>query len=167
MRYSWIRSFVQQTLRWSDQEFNDWLHGGWSSQFSLRDLLLAFIPIALIALPLGHFVRRQGLPRTVPVSGTVTLDGVPIDGVGVVFRPTTPNGLLASGETNTAGSFQLRTEVVRQQRVVIPGAVVGSYVVFVVPDWHHTPEQFRTNSSPKTEITKTGPNNFAFKFTSP
>jgi hypothetical protein len=46
--------------------------------------------------------------RTVPVSGIVTLDGVPANGVIVAFYPVvTPAESYASDITNSAGKFRL------------------------------------------------------------
>jgi len=45
---------------------------------------------------------------TAPVSGTVTLDGNPIEGAGVMFSPIKP-GPIAMGTTDVAGHFVLAT----------------------------------------------------------
>jgi hypothetical protein len=37
-------------------------------QFGLRALLLAFVPVAIVALPVGWYVRRPKPPVPVPVS---------------------------------------------------------------------------------------------------
>jgi hypothetical protein len=46
---------------------------------------------------------------TVKVSGTVTLDGKPIDGVTVMFLPTAEWAMQSSGQTVADGSFVLST----------------------------------------------------------
>lgn len=48
-------------------------------------------------------------PTMVPVTGTVTLDGAPVAGVGVMFAPATA-GRPAQGTTDATGKFQLTTE---------------------------------------------------------
>ena len=53
---------------------------------------------------------------TVPVSGTVTLDGNSISGVTVSFAPTGTEGREAYGTTDAGGQFVL----------TVPGAPVGS-----------------------------------------
>ncbi|MHB0957176.1 MAG: carboxypeptidase-like regulatory domain-containing protein [Pirellulaceae bacterium] len=90
---------------------------GWSS-FAL---LLA---PALIAL------SGCGGSGQVPVTGTVTLDGAPLEGAAVFFVPvvddTQPQSkqTRANGQTDASGNFTLGT-------VAGPGAVPGSYKVGV------------------------------------
>lgn len=50
----------------------------------------------------------SGLPGTVPVSGTVTLDGTPVEGAAVLFQPDTP-GPAARAVTDASGNFALST----------------------------------------------------------
>lgn len=62
---------------------------------------------------------------TVPVSGTVTLDGAPVEGANVVFAPTSGGGSAASGVTDASGHYKLTT--------LDPGdgAMPGSYSVMI------------------------------------
>ena len=60
----------------------------------------------------------------IPVTGTVTLDGKPVDDVAVLFAPAA-KGPAASGTTDAGGKFQLMT-------VNDPGAVPGEYNVRLV-----------------------------------
>lgn len=62
-------------------------------------------------------------PQIVPVSGTVTLDGNPIDKAGVMFIPDT--GRPATGVTDPQGHFTLTTAPDGN------GAEVGKYQVTV------------------------------------
>lgn len=62
---------------------------------------------------------------TVPISGTVTLDGAPVEGVSVVFAPTGGGGMAASGKTDSSGHYKLTT------RDPDDGAMAGSYVVML------------------------------------
>ncbi len=66
-------------------------------------------------------------PAVTVVSGTVLLDGEPLDGASVVFHPTSPSGLAGSGKTTTDGTFGLTTFR------ATPGAGVapGEYVVTI------------------------------------
>jgi hypothetical protein len=66
------------------------------------------------------------LPKTVPASGVVTLDGKPVDGAQVVLIPTnegTTTG--AFGTTNASGHFSLRAFEEKD------GAIPGDYKVQV------------------------------------
>lgn len=49
--------------------------------------------------------------RLYPVSGTVTLDGEPVEGAQVIFQPedAAQQALMAIAETDTAGRFSLAT----------------------------------------------------------
>lgn len=68
---------------------------------------------------------EQNSLDTVPVSGTVRLDGAPVDGAKVVFAPTSGGGSAASGVTDASGHYELTT--------LDPGdgALAGSYVVMI------------------------------------
>lgn len=50
----------------------------------------------------------SGKPATVPVTGTVTLDGNPLEGASVTFTPA-EGGRLATGKTDASGNFTLMT----------------------------------------------------------
>ncbi len=63
-------------------------------------------------------------PTTVPVDGTVTLDGEPLEGASVVFTPE-GEGKVAVGTTDSAGKFTLTTYTPGD------GAVVGTHKVTV------------------------------------
>jgi hypothetical protein len=69
-------------------------------------------------------------PKTAPVSGTVTLAGKPLADVGVTFLPE-GKGPSASGNTDAAGNFTLRTNKpgdgapLGKHRVVIGNAQEG------------------------------------------
>jgi hypothetical protein len=62
---------------------------------------------------------------TVPISGTVKLDGQPVEGASVVFAPSGGGGQAASGVTDSSGKYELTT--------VDPndGALPGSYIVMI------------------------------------
>jgi hypothetical protein len=44
-----------------------------------------------------------------PVSGTITVDGKPVEGARVVFTPETVDATLAAGRTDAQGRYTLRT----------------------------------------------------------
>lgn len=67
-------------------------------------------------------------PSTVPVTGTVMLDGKPVEGATVNFLSEGTN-IAASGKTNAEGKFAMKTIV---GSTSVDGAVVGSHGVSVV-----------------------------------
>jgi hypothetical protein len=78
--------------------------------------------VAAVAIGCGS--EDGNLPRTVPVSGLVTLDGVPVDGAQVIFVPDA-SGTGAYGSTDSAGKFALRISEKKD------GAIPGNYKVQV------------------------------------
>ncbi|HVX16196.1 MAG TPA: DUF6795 domain-containing protein [Pirellulales bacterium] len=74
--------------------------------------------------------RGPALPPTTPVSGTVTLDGKPLEGATVMFVPKDrEKGTAANGKTDAAGKFELTTFVAGSTQA--KGALAGDYVVTV------------------------------------
>lgn len=65
------------------------------------------------------------LPKTVPASGVVTLDGKPVDGAQVILVPAAEGTTGAFGVTDSSGRFSLRAY---DQK---PGAIPGEYKVRV------------------------------------
>ena len=103
-----------------------------STQYSGSDSYhasAACIPILLLAIAvlsmfgcgpsLGH------LPKTVPASGIVTLDGQPVDGAQVVIVPAAEGTTGATGVTDANGRFSLRAFNEKD------GAIPGEYKVQV------------------------------------
>jgi hypothetical protein len=62
-------------------------------------------------------------PATVPVNGTLTIDGTPANNVTITLVPSDPGLEAAAGQVNN-GTFQLYTGVQG-----VPGAVPGKYKV--------------------------------------
>ncbi len=79
---------------------------------------------AFLALPMLVGCGPEGLP-TVPVEGTVTVDGSPMEGVTVMFSPSDGSGRAASARTDAEGHYVLTTEINGD------GALVGSYKVAI------------------------------------
>ena len=80
--------------------------------------------LAIICLlaTLGCGSKGSHLPKTVPASGVVTLDGKPVDGAQVVLVPPPGGGTTgASGVTDSSGRFSLRAYVDKD------GAIPGTY----------------------------------------
>ena len=63
-------------------------------------------------------------PAVTAVSGTVLLDGEPLDGASVVFHPTSSSGLGGSGKTSADGTFGLTTFRATPGAGVVPGEYV-------------------------------------------
>lgn len=61
---------------------------------------------AILALPALCLAGCSDGLNLVPVTGTVTLDGLPLEGASVVFRPE--QGRLSSGKTDAEGRYTLR-----------------------------------------------------------
>ncbi len=70
-------------------------------------LVLRILPVCICVTLLiaGCGPRR---PKTVPVTGVVTLDGKPVQGASVMFSPE-GEGRPAMGETDQEGKFSLKT----------------------------------------------------------
>ena len=81
---------------------------------------LAFLSMGL-ALLVGCGGSGLG---TIPVSGKITVDGQPMEGVMVVFNPG-DGGRAAAGRTDAQGIYKLTTEIAGD------GALPGSYKVAV------------------------------------
>ncbi|MEM7782572.1 MAG: hypothetical protein AAF623_04400 [Planctomycetota bacterium] len=66
-------------------------------------------------------------PRTFPVSGIVTLDGVPLKGVAVMFQPE-QGGSFGIGISDSAGRFKITTFELDD------GAIPGNHGVIIQKD---------------------------------
>lgn len=86
-------------------------------------LLCVVLPLLLTSL--GCNSQGGNLPRTVPASGTVTLDGKPVDGAQVILVPANEGTTGAFGVSDSGGRFSLRAY---EQK---PGAIPGEYKVQV------------------------------------
>lgn len=91
---------------------------------------------ALTLLLFGLFLIGCGGPTLAPVSGTVTLDGKPVDGIRVTFEPivgesdvTDEEYYTSFGITDEAGHYDMQTEVEDKLKT---GAVVGRSAVRLV-----------------------------------
>src|SRR6478609_9449690 len=90
----------------------------------LRNRSLIWYLASLSAL-LGCSSSGANLPKTVPASGVVTLDGKPVDGAQVVLVPAAEGKTGAFGVTNSSGRFSLRAYEEKD------GAIPGEYKVQV------------------------------------
>lgn len=70
----------------------------------------------------------ERLPETYPVTGVVTLDGSPAEGVTVSLRPIGQEGAGATTTTGSNGEFRPETAFLAG-RVYKPGMLPGEYAV--------------------------------------
>jgi len=87
---------------------------------------LVWLPVLLAALTFAG-CGASG-PETAPVSGTVTLDGSPVDGAAVVFVPA-GGGRPASATTDPSGNFTLEANVGRNAVTVSKTKPIGDVPV--------------------------------------
>jgi hypothetical protein len=86
---------------------------------------VVFCANLLAALALVPFILGCGGPRPVKVSGTVTLNGQPVEGAMVQFVPVKDGGRPATGLTTADGGFNLTTIENHD------GALPGDYKVVI------------------------------------
>jgi hypothetical protein len=131
-------------------------------QFRLRTLLLVVVPVAVIALAVGWHLRQPEPLGSIPVSGSVTLDGAPLDGAMITFAVADRRGREAIGKTDTVGRFELRTPIpgLPAAKGVLPGAYMVTAEKFVTGFRNTTPIMVLI-------IADAGPQNFSFNLTMP
>lgn len=88
---------------------------------SLRVFLALFLG-GILCLAILPGCAPQG-PVTVPVTGTVTLDGEPVEGATVGFRPA--EGTPGTGTTDASGEFTLNASPGQNGVTVYKSEVVG------------------------------------------
>lgn len=145
----------------------------------MRFLVSLFVPGIIAAMGCG---AKPGLKGGVPVTGTVTYQGQPVEGATVVFRSDV-GMTAAAGRTDATGHFQLASQTVGD------GAMPGSYHVGVskvdvvagtitaeeaakkfskgpqpdAPPSDLLPEKYKLDHSELTaDVTVGGPNSFTF-----
>jgi len=95
-----------------------------SFEFSAFRVVVYVVALGLLA-PFGCSSKGSNLPKTVPASGVVTLDGKPVDGAQVVLIPAAEGTTGATGVTDSSGRFSLRAYPEKD------GAIPGEYKVQV------------------------------------
>jgi len=86
---------------------------------------LGVVVAVLLGFGPGCGGRATDAPKTVPVTGTVTFKGQPLEGATVAFSPKTTGLRSAIGTTDAAGHFKLTT------LYPADGAMPGSYTVAI------------------------------------
>ncbi|MEP3478751.1 MAG: carboxypeptidase-like regulatory domain-containing protein [Fuerstiella sp.] len=95
---------------------------------SLKNYLV-LLTLFSVGCGAGEVVDR---PETFPVTGVVSLDGSPLAGATVTFRPKKKGGRGAVGMTDETGTYELMTFDTAD------GALPGDYMITVVKQ-EHTP----------------------------
>jgi len=83
-----------------------------------------FVCLAALAFLVGCSKPSADVGAT-PVTGTVTLDGEPVEGASVAFAPQSAGGRAAAGLTDASGHFSLTTVQSGD------GAMPGTYLVTI------------------------------------
>jgi len=78
--------------------------------------------VALVCLIMSGCGGGGG-PDLTSVKGKVTLDGSPLQGAKVVFRPTADGGSISSGVTDASGAYELAFSYDKK------GAIIGDHTV--------------------------------------
>jgi len=93
--------------------------------------LVALLAVVLFAIALG--CGGSDRPDLAEVEGTVTLDGVPLPGARIEFKPA--QGKISSATTDENGHYEL--VYLRD----IKGAVPGKHTVTITTASEHQPEE--------------------------
>ena len=130
---------------------------------------LLFVLLLLAALPVAGCTRGNGRQT---VSGTVALDGKPLDSGSINFRPvggTAGNGSggtikdgefkIAAAKGLSAGKYSVTVRAVRPTGRTIHDPQMGN-----VPQL--APVRFREGAALEATVSAGGPNQFEFKLTS-
>ena len=145
----------------------------------MRLALFLAVAALTIAFILGCGSPGANLPKTVPATGVVTLDGKPVDGAQVVIVPVGDGKNGADAVTNASGHFSLRAypekdgaipgeykvQVSKTVATKLPGQVDGGDAVrfdFAVPKQYTTVDK----SGLKVTIPETGKRDIKLELTS-
>ena len=90
----------------------------------MKPFQIALLAALILSCP-GCGPSTSHLPKTVPASGVVTLDGNPVDGAQVVIVPAAEGTTGATAVTDASGHFALRAYPEKD------GAIPGEYKVQV------------------------------------
>ncbi len=90
--------------------------------------LLYSLALVLSVMGCGGTETPPELPATATFSGSITLDGKPMNRGLITFVSTTDKGLNASGAVEADGKYSLKISVGKQEKA---GAVPGKYKVVI------------------------------------
>ena len=132
---------------------------------ALRNCLVILVCPFCLSWLTGCSGSGEPLPELAQVTGTVTLDGKPIENVSVIFQPETADVGSSRGTTDAEGKFSL------MYNQDAGGAVPGKHAVrFNVMEADATgllPDKYtRNNSGLSADVTQDGTNDFKFELKS-
>ncbi|WP_417379668.1 DUF6795 domain-containing protein [Gimesia sp.] len=122
---------------------------------------MALCSVLLLMWISGCSGSGESLPELMEVTGTVTLDGKPVENISVIFQPESTDQASSRGTTDAEGKFSL------MYNQDASGAVPGMHKVrFAVMDADSTgllPEKYtRANTGEMANVKSAGPNDFQF-----
>ena len=141
-----------------------WLRANFS-QHKLKIISGVSVLLCILAF-FSLFAYWQGNPHgMLHIVGTLTLDGLPVEGARVILLPRCENGRTASGTTDSNGRFVVRTYFEGQ---MTDGAKAGEYdVTFaeeLIPKKYGTPE---TSGLAPIILESKGQKRFSFELSTP
>jgi len=132
------------------------------------------LPAALAVIFVGCSEDSDGLPRQA-ISGTVTLEGQPLQDGSIQFLPTSQREVLSGGAVVADGRFSIsRREGLTpgDYRVVITSAPSETSVrpteapgLAPEPAKERIPEKYNRKSTLTAKVEDDGPNTFEFRLT--
>lgn len=99
-------------------------------------------------------------PATVPVTGTVTLDDKPMEGIQVTFQSSNPEIQSASGVTDANGQYVLYAGVSGTE-----GAMIGMYKVILVDPGDAGNQDYMSSDAPDDQHRGIPANRLPIKYT--
>jgi len=160
MASSGLREPLSQVSAWIDSNFNINIESRHVKIGGSVFAVLCLLGILMVWLVPGN----RSLHGAVHITGTLTLDGKPVDMVNVTLHPRIEDGYVAGGMTDKSGRFRVRTGM----DLAHLGAVPGEYdVTFrmrgVIPVKYECP---RTSGLAPIRVELTGKNSFSFELSS-
>lgn len=134
-----------------------------------RQYFQFFFVVALLVSLTGCFGGGEKLPELTNVTGTVTLDGKPLEKARVAFEPKEANekgrGRTSIAYTDAAGKFVLK------YNQDVNGAMLGKFSVSIsklsgteeVPGDEMIPAKYNEKTTLEANVTSEGPNEFVFE----
>ena len=105
---------------------------------SINRLLLPFLLILFVGC------SSQNKLATTFVTGTVNVDGQPMEDITVIFNPTAADASPAIGSTNRKGAFKLSTAGGATGKGAIPGSYIPTFAKYEVEQLESdSPEDYK------------------------